>query len=109
VWYLARMWCARLIIIVMTLGAARCSAATQPVGRIGISIDDARLAAAVRTAIVNDPDLGLREIVIEARSGTVILSGQVNSDEEAHRASTLAGTIAGVRNVKSTLRVARDS
>jgi hypothetical protein len=109
VWYLARMGCARLIIIVMTLGAACCSAATQPVGRIGISIDDARLAAAVRTAIVNDPDLGLRDIVIEAQSGTVILSGQVSSDEEALRASTLAGTIAGVRNVKSTLRVARDS
>jgi osmotically-inducible protein OsmY len=103
------MWSARLIIVALSFGAAYCSAATKPVGRIGVSIDDARLAAAVRTAIVNDPDLGLREIVIEARGGTVTLTGQVSSDEEAHRARALAEKIVGVREVKSALRVAADS
>ncbi len=89
----------------MSLGVACCSAATQPVSRLAISIDDARLVAAVRTAILNDRDLGLREIAIDARSGTVTLSGQVSSEEEADRAVKLAKTIAGVRNVTSTLKV----
>lgn len=67
------------------------------------------MAAAVRTAIVNDPELGLREIVIEARRGAVTLTGQVGSDEEAQRARALAEKIAGVREVKSGLRVGPDS
>jgi osmotically-inducible protein OsmY len=103
------MWSARLVIVAVSLGAVSCSAATKPVGRIGISMDDARLAAAVRTAIVNDSDLGLREIVIEARGGTITLSGQVSSDEEARRAGALAEKTAGVREVKSALRVEPDS
>ena len=89
----------------MSLGVACCRAATPPVSRLSISIDDARLVAAVRTAILNDRDLGLREIAIDARSGTVTLAGQVSSAEEADRAVKLARTIAGVRNVTSTLKV----
>ena len=103
------MWSARLIVVGVSFGAAYCSAATKPVGRIGISIDDARLAAAVRTAIVNDPALGLRDLVIEARGGTITLTGEVSSDEEVHRARALAEKTAGVSEVKSALRVAPDS
>jgi hypothetical protein len=99
-----RTWatCAAALIVVMwSLG---CGATSRPIGRLEISLEDARLSAAVRTALMNDRELGRRRISIDARDGVVILSGTVGSVYEAERAVTLARSCHGVRDVKSSLR-----
>jgi hypothetical protein len=100
----ARMWatCAAALIVVMwSLG---CGATSRPIGRLEISLEDARVSAAVRTALLNDRELGLRRISVDSRDGVVILSGNVGSVHEAERAVTLAQSCDGVRDVKSNLR-----
>jgi osmotically-inducible protein OsmY len=47
----------------------------------------------------------LRKIAVETRLGVVTLSGAVRSLEEAQRAQRLAGSVAGIREVQSTLRI----
>jgi osmotically-inducible protein OsmY len=76
-----------------------------PLGTIGISLDDARISAAVRSALLADPDLGLRDIAVDVDRGVVSLSGVVRTTDEVQRAATVAQRTAGVRHVKSGLRV----
>lgn len=99
------MWQARLALLVLALQTAACATAAAPVGRVGISIDDARVVAAVRTAIVNDPELGLRQIAVESKDGVVTVSGGVGSSGEGDRLVQLARGVTGVRDVKSNLRI----
>ena len=56
--------------------------AAPPVGTVGITLDDARVAAAVRSALLADPDLGLRAITVDVDRGVVSLSGVVRTEEE---------------------------
>ena len=76
-----------------------------PIGTVGISLDDARVAAAVRSALLADPDLGLRDIAVDVDRGVVSLSGVVRTADEVQRAATVAQRAAGVREVKSGLKV----
>ena len=76
-----------------------------PLGTVGISLDDARIAAAVRSALLADPDLGLRDIAVDVDRGVVSLSGVVRTADEVQRATTVAQRTAGVRHVKSDLKV----
>jgi hypothetical protein len=76
-----------------------------PIGKVEVSLEDGRISAAIRTALLNDPDLGVRKIAVESRGGIVSLSGCVRTPEEAQRAQALAETIEGVREVQSALRV----
>ncbi len=78
---------------------------SAPIGTIDVSLEDGRISAAVRTALLNERDLGVREIAVESRRGVVTLSGTVRSADEAQRAETLAREVKGVREVKSALRV----
>jgi hyperosmotically inducible protein len=70
-----------------------------------VTLEDGRLSAAVRTALLNDPQLGLRRIAVEARLGVITLSGAVRTSEEVQRAEKLARSVAGVRDVQSALRI----
>ena len=63
------------------------------------------LAAAVRSALLADPDLGLRDIAVDVDRGVVSLSGVVRTADEVQRAATVAQRAAGVREVKSALKV----
>lgn len=78
-------------------------AGSLPPPKLDVSLEDARVSAAVHTALLNDPDLGLRGIAIESRRGVVTLAGTVRSPEEAARAVALARAVSGVRDVQSTL------
>jgi len=97
----------RALPLVTVLGVASSCAhgAAPPVGTVGITLDDARVAAAVRSALLADPDLGLRAIAVDVDRGVVSLSGVVRTEEEAARAATVSGRAAGVREVKSGLKV----
>jgi hypothetical protein len=94
-----------VIIILMTTacGGAR-SVQVQPQ-----AVADAQVGARVKTALVNDAQLGPRVIEVRVSRGLVILTGQVNSDEEAARAIDLARTVPGVSDVRSQLVVRQQS
>ena len=79
--------------------------AAPPLATVGVTLEDGRLSAAVRTALLNDPQLGLRKIAVETRLGVVTLTGSVSTQEEVERAQRLAASVAGVREVQSSLKI----
>ena len=72
---------------------------------IGETIDDATITARVKTALLNDPQVGAMKIDVDTTQGVVTMSGIVKSQAEATRAIELARQAPGVRDVKSTLQV----
>jgi hypothetical protein len=76
---------------------------------VGQTIDDATITTRVKTALLNDPDVGgmrggLR-IDVDTFKGVVTLSGAVRSAEERDKAIAIARKIYGVTDVKSTLQI----
>ena len=67
------------------------------------TIDDATITAAVKTAFVNDREVGVLRIDVDTVNGLVTLSGRVKSKEEEAKAIALAKQVKGVADVKSTL------
>jgi hypothetical protein len=94
----ARWWAAPLV-GALALAAAGCSRT------IGPALDDTRLAFAVRTALVNDAEVGTAPIEVTAAAGVVRLSGTVASEEARERAVALAGRVPGVVRVEANLAV----
>lgn len=72
---------------------------------IGETIDDATITTRVKTALLNDPDVGGLRIDVDTFKGVVTLSGRVKSKEEETKAVALARKIGGVSDVKSTLQI----
>jgi len=89
----------------VVLGAwfAGCSAVINPA-----TIADAQTAARVKTALVNDPEVGEFTIEVHVIGGVAVLSGRVVSPEQVLRAVTLARSVAGVIDVRSELKVGGD-
>jgi osmotically-inducible protein OsmY len=72
---------------------------------IGETIDDATITARVKTALLNDPEVGGMKIDVDTTKGVVTMSGTVKSKAEEERALSLARQITGVSDVRSTLQV----
>lgn len=72
---------------------------------VGETIDDATITTRVKTALLNDPNVGGLKIDVDTFKGVVTLSGAVNSKAEEQQAIALARKIGGVTSVKSTLQV----
>jgi len=72
---------------------------------VGETIDDATITTRVKTALLNDPDVGGLRIDVDTSRGLVTLSGIVRSQAEEARAVALARKTPGVVDVKSTLQV----
>jgi len=71
----------------------------------GETIDDAGITAQVKTALLNDPDVGGMRIDVDTSKGLVTLSGVVRTRDEESKAIAIARKVDGVRDVKSTLQV----
>jgi osmotically-inducible protein OsmY len=71
----------------------------------GEYVDDASIATRVRTAIVGDPDLKLRQIDVNVMDRVVQLSGFVDSAAQKARATDVAKRVDGVRSVKNDIVV----
>jgi hypothetical protein len=69
------------------------------------AIEDAKLGVRIKTALVNDPQLGPRAIEVRVTRGVVNLSGFVGSTAEVARAIDLARAVPGVAEVRSELIV----
>ena len=92
---------ARTTVTLMVLAlAAGCRTAVDP-----LAISDAQTAARVKTALVNDPDLGARTIEVRVVLGVVRLSGRVLTQAEADRAVRIARGVAGVVDVQAALQI----
>lgn len=72
---------------------------------VGETIDDATITTRVKTALLNDPDVGGLRIDVDTTVGVVTLSGVVKNQGEADKAIAVARRIGGVKDVKSTLQV----
>jgi hypothetical protein len=91
-----------LLLLILTAGwtGGGCAVAVDPQ-----AIGDAQLAARVKTALVNDPELGGRPIEVRVVGGVAQLTGRVLSQDESARAQALARTVPGVLDVRSQLQV----
>lgn len=72
---------------------------------VGETIDDATITTRVKTALLNDPDVGGLRIDVDTFKGVVTLSGRVKSEAERDKALAIARRIGGVTDVKSTLQI----
>jgi hyperosmotically inducible periplasmic protein len=72
---------------------------------VGDTIDDATITTRVKTALLNDPDVGILRIDVDTFKGVVTLSGRVHTKDEEAKAVALARKISGVTDVKSTLQI----
>ncbi len=72
---------------------------------IGETLDDATITTRVKTALLNDTPVSFAQIDVATSAGVVTLSGDVRSKAEADRAVQLARGVAGVKGVRSTLKV----
>jgi hypothetical protein len=96
---------AALTLIVVAVLSGCASRAADPIANMDVSLRDGRLAAAVRSALLSDPFLGVRAIAIDARDGVVTLSGTVCSADELARVQQLARGVRGVRTATASLFV----
>ena len=72
---------------------------------VGETIDDATITTRVKTALLNDKDVGGLRIDVDTTLGVVSLSGVVSSQAEADMAVAVARQIGGVKDVRSTLQI----
>ena len=77
-----------------------CSAAVDRV-----AIEDAQTAARVKTALVNDPELGASAIEVRVERRIVRLAGRVRTQTDADRAAAVARSVPGVQDVELALQV----
>ena len=104
---------ARLFVLVLVAGLlplAGVSCAPHHVSPAGTAAyDDATISTRVKTVLLNDPDIGALRIDVNTQQGVVTLSGQARSESEAQKAVQLARGVAGVKDVKSQLKVGGDT
>lgn len=96
---MSRLAAALAVIVVMATGCSRATKLDPG------AIEDARLGVRVKTALVNDAELGPRVVEVRVNRGVVTLSGLVGSMAEAERAVDLARATPGVVEVRSQLAV----
>jgi hyperosmotically inducible protein len=99
----------RRVLLSFTLAASMLApVATATIGcgkTVGETIDDATITTRVKTALLNDPDVGGLRIDVDTTMGVVTLNGVVKSKAEETKAIAVARKIDGVKDVKSTLQV----
>ena len=88
-----------VIVVVVPLLLAACGKT------VGETIDDATITARVKTALLNDPQVGAMKIDVGTTGGVVTMTGSVKSKAEEDRAIQLARQVNGVKDVRSALRV----
>ena len=94
---------------VVDMLSVRTSAATgnapEPDRSLGEHVDDAVISAAVKTRLLDDPQVKGLEIDVDTRDGVVFLTGNVHSQAESDRAVELARGTDHVKDVKPNLTI----
>jgi osmotically-inducible protein OsmY len=68
-------------------------------------VDDRLLANKVKVALLSDPQVRGRQIMVEGSHGVIQLRGVVHSPAEAQRAVQVAQQVKGVKEVRNHLTV----
>ena len=71
----------------------------------GTMFDDTAITAKVKTELIGDKNIKARNIDVDTVAGMVVLSGYVDSQQEANRAASHAKSVSGVVRVKNELQV----
>jgi len=95
---------ALLVLALTTPLLTSCGAATTR-ANVSAPVDDATITTRVKTAFINDPVVGAAKIDVDTFKGVVTLSGHVKNKDEEQKAISLARSIRGVSDVKSSLQV----
>ena len=72
---------------------------------VGEAIDDTTITTRVKTAMLNDRNVGGLGIDVDTFKGVVTLSGRVKSQAERDQAIALARRVNGVTEVKDALQI----
>jgi hyperosmotically inducible protein len=72
---------------------------------LGEKVDDAGITMAVKTRLLDDPDVKGSKIDVDTREGIVYLTGTVRSESEKSKAVELARNTKGVRDVQPNLDI----
>ena len=72
---------------------------------VGQTIDDTTITTRVKTAMLNDPNVGGLRVDVDTFKGVVTLSGRVKSPAERDQALGIARSIDGVIEVKDALQI----
>lgn len=88
------------VLFAILAGVTACSRVTGP------SLADMTLAVAVRTALVNDPVVGVAPIEVRVSQGVVMLTGRVATADEHARVLSLVHGVEGVTRVDARLTIA---
>lgn len=91
-----------LAIIALTIAACSATRTQQSAGEV---VDDSTLTAKVKTALIEDPVTKAHQIDVETYRGVVQLGGFVDSTEQKSRATEVAHSVTGVKDVRNDLRV----
>jgi hyperosmotically inducible protein len=95
---------ARMGVMILALALGACSA-TRTQQSAGEVVDDSTLTGKVKTALIEDPVTKAHQINVETYRGVVQLGGFVDSSEQKARATTVAQSVGGVKEVRNDLRV----
>jgi osmotically-inducible protein OsmY len=90
----------------LTLALVLAAPLTAACGKtIGETIDDTTITTRVKTAMLNDPQVGAMRIDVDTFKGVVTLSGRVKNQAEHDQAVAIARKTSGVLEVKDALQV----
>ena len=92
------------LVLVACLTSAACAGNAIRDRNATAAMEDVTITARVKTALLNDPQLGATKIDVSTTDGVVTLSGTVRSAAEQARAIELTRQTPGVKDVKSSLR-----
>lgn len=68
-------------------------------------MDDAGITTKVKTKYLTDKMVSALNVKVETKQGVVYLSGEAKSDTEKQRATELAMSIEGVKDVRNEIQV----
>lgn len=94
--------CAPAVIGAGATGGYKVATDERAVGRMW---DDSTITAKINAELIKDPLVRTRKIDVDTIEGHVILTGIVQTENEAQRAVAIAGTVPGVKKVTRNIQV----
>lgn len=94
------------LMTVMIIGCNKPSETTgtpPPSTSVGTEIDDTVITAAIKTALLANPEVRSFDLLVETRKGEVQLSGFVDSQVQIDRATAVAKNVTGVKSVQNKM------
>ena len=76
-----------------------------PSTSVGTEIDDTVITAAIKTALLANPEVRSFDLLVETRKGEVQLSGFIDSQVQIDRATAVAQNVTGVKGVQNKMTI----